>query len=222
MLPDPPSPDSVKFFYSTLLSYLPEADTQKQTSLEDTVNRIRNLIIKDLHFECIYLLIDGVDGFADTVNEPQKASEQVNLLLQRTKDWAKVGIYVKVFLPEETETQIRSNLWKTHIKWTPDSLAKVIKQRIRVASGDKFGSLNGVSSPGLRNDYIEQILAQNIIPLPREIIFATQQLFRAYEERSLGVGKIEPDDLQTALEKYIEDIRRRHMQLPNPIYPETA
>ena len=165
-----------------------------------------------------YLLIDGVDGSAESINEPRKASEQVNRLLRITKDWAKKGVYIKVFLPEETELPIKSDLSKSHIEWTPDSLVKVIKQRVSVASKGRFGSLNAVSGLQLRNVDIEQIIVENVIHLPREIIFATQQLFQAYEKRSKGLGKIEPEDLDAALMNYSDDIKRRHLYLPNGIF----
>jgi hypothetical protein len=218
-LPDPPSPDSVKNLVTRLANSLPRKDARKATTLEQITDRLSELIIGDLQFESIFLLIDGVDGFADSVNELRKASEQINRLLSRTKDWARKGIYIKLFLPEETDPLIRSKLWRTYIRWEPDSLANVIKQRIQVASGGQFGSLNGVSGPGLRNDFIERILAENVVPLPREIIFATQQLFTAYFKRSHGLGKIEPEDLETALGNYREDVARRHIRLPHRMVP---
>jgi hypothetical protein len=217
-LPDPPSTNSVKNLVSSLANFLPNAG-RRFTTLEHTTDQIGELIIGDLQFESIFLLIDGVDGFADSVNEPHKASEQINHLLRHSKDWARKGIYIKIFLPEETDSLIRSNLWRTYIQWEPDSLANVVKQRIQVASGGKFGSLNGVSGPGLRNDFIERILAEHVVPLPREIIFATQQLFTAYFRRSHGLGKIEPEDLEVALRNYQEDVKRRHIRLPHRIVP---
>lgn len=212
-LPDLPTPASVKVFCSALFHSLSKKSVRENTPDPEPIDSLCRLIIQKLQFNSIHVLIDGIDGFADSVNDPQKASEQVNLLLKKTEKWARKGIYIKIFLPKEMEKFIETNLSKSHIVWAPDSLAKVIEQRIMIASGGRFGSLNGVSGPGLRNEHIEKELAQNVIPLPREIIVAVKLLFEAYERRSKGMGKIEPEDLDTAFQNYRKDLKRRQINL---------
>lgn len=155
-LPNPPGPEDILFFYKRLIDYSPDA--QKPDD-EERLERLFDLVLNKLKFEAIYILVDGVDAFLETVGNPKTALATVSWLLDNTLSWAQDHIYVKYFLPLEMhETTLempafrlltsKSKLIK--IKWDADALSEVIRQRLQEASGGKFDSLAAVSDRALR------------------------------------------------------------------------
>ncbi|MBI3164234.1 MAG: hypothetical protein HYZ24_06090 [Chloroflexi bacterium] len=207
LLPDSPTVESVKLFCAEIRACLPQATAHK-TGI-DTLDDFINLVVRDLNFQSLHVLIDGADG--ESNYDPQAAAKQVNRLLEKAARWQEQGIYLKLFLPLEMEEFVASNWHRIHIEWTPALLAKVIEQRVYVASGGNFNSLSGAGGIGLRNVPIEQELAEAVAPLPREIIFIAHRLFEAYKNRSQGAGKLEPEDLNAALKEYRADNEQRHI-----------
>ena len=175
--------------------------SQLQASLEEMIQAVRQLGFKNIHLE-----VDGADGLPETINDPEAAAQQVRWLLQQAPDWERRGLCVKAFLPIETEDLLNlSAEWqKANIVWTPDLLSEVIRRRVYRATGGKFGSLDAISSPVLRD--VDTYLAQQVVPLPREVIMLVRLVLQAMADRTQGSeGRIESEDLDAAMRAYAKN-----------------
>lgn len=213
ILPDPPSSSNISNLCAVVESTLNEIDFSSSTSVGsvDRFKRLADLIVDDLGFRCLFVLADGVDAFVRSGTDPKVAISLIEKLFERADIWAKQSIYLKGFLPIDTENAIHDQLGEAasvfriaKVSWTLDLLAEVVRKRVHTASGGQFGSLDAVSSPALRD--IETNLVKVIEPLPREAIRIVQFVLAAYRDRDKScLGQIEPEDIDTAVKQYQEE-----------------
>ena len=168
---------------------------------------LTNVILQALDFRSIFLLLDGVDAFYSTAAHPSAAAVWVDSLMDFGDRWAQKHIFIKGFLPLEIWPELMPHLntirW-TRIEWQPSLLAEMLRRRVYVASGGKFGSLDAISSPALRD--VETRLTSAITPLPREALVVVKYLLEACaHRRGGGIARLEADDLEVALRRYAAD-----------------
>ena len=184
-------------------------------SPERQFNELVELLLESLDFRSIFLLLDGVDAFPGAGDDPAVAIETVASIFLQGRVLAEQKIFIKAFLPQETEPVLKSLLdgemamfRQAHIRWTADLLAEVIRKRVYVASGGEFGSLDAVSSRELRD--VELLLAKAAQPLPREVIVLAQRVLREYDQREKRLeNRLESIDIEEAVAWYREDFARR-------------
>lgn len=215
-LPNPPGRDDIRYLCVKLDKYYPDID---KPGLEARINIMFDLILKQLNFEAIYILVDGVDAFFETANNPGHALRSVSWLLENTLPWVEKHIYVKYFLPDEMQPFIMKNpgyrplTSKSNIiiiRWDADSLSEVIRRRLQEASGGKFDSLSAVSDRALRamgrspEDVLIAELRRYSKSSPRSLIRAVNRLLENHVRAGQDHDKLSPHEL-TAVRAWIRN-----------------
>jgi hypothetical protein len=158
-----------------LADNLLEADHHNQTPDLETCLRL----VKDLlGARSIHILLDGLDGFAETMDSAVLI-EWISPLMKKVDTWARQNIYLKFFLPMNSSALAddrKPRALRTEIlSWDDDLLAALIRRRIYIASNGNLGSLDAISAPGL-ND-VELKIAHGLKEeekLPRQMILRTR------------------------------------------------
>lgn len=212
-LPNPPDKEDILHLYKKLNRYQPELEKPDN---EHRLEALFDLILNRLKFEAIYILVDGVDAFLETGNNPQNALLSVSWLLDHALAWSERGIYTKYFLPIEIKTFVKetndfrlltSKSQVTTIKWDADALSEVIRRRLQEASGGKFDSLAAISDRALRASgrtpeelLIGELRRQKKLS-PRSLIKAMDRLFVCHvQNNEQEREKLTPQDLTAARE----------------------
>ncbi|MCL5994865.1 MAG: hypothetical protein M1546_02275 [Chloroflexi bacterium] len=205
-LSDPPKPAQVREFVAVLKASTPSETSHTSTEFEEWIE----LLLGRLGFESIYALCDGIDAFPETAAaRTDVADAWLAPLLDHVETWAGRRVYLKAFLPIELESY-----WRTHhlrrtsslpgfrLDWTVERLSQAIRKRIEVASEGKFDSLDAISSTAIRD--LETLLASQVPPLPREVLWVARETLRAFSQRVGGrVGSaLEPEDVAAGLAAY--------------------
>jgi hypothetical protein len=213
-LPNPPDKEDILYLYKKLNHYIPETEKPGE---EHRLELLFDLILSKLKFEAIYILVDGVDAFIETGNNPRNALLSVSWLLDNALAWSQKGIYTKYFLPKETqpfvaETQdfrlLTSKSKIITIKWDADALSEVIRRRLQEASGGKFDSLAASSDRALRasgrspEEVLIGELRRHKKLSPRSLIKAMNRLFASHVHDEQVRDKLTPQDL-TAVREWI-------------------
>jgi len=168
-------------------------------SLQDFADTVQGT----LKFQKIFVLIDGIDGFAGSANNPQKAAQLINPLFEQIMDWADQDWIIKGFFPPEVANflALPKMIQPIMLDWTTEKLAQMLRRRVYTATNGRFETLDALSDIGLQG--IENILAQVVTPLPREIIWLANQLLMAFEHRhGLGGDTFLKSDLDQAIAIY--------------------
>jgi hypothetical protein len=211
-LPNPPDKKDISYLFRKLNKY---HSTNRKPDAEIRLDKLFDLLLNKLGFEAIYILVDGVDAFLETVNSPKNALKSISWLLESSISWAKERIYLKAFLPIETratltkKTDFRlltsmSNI--ITIKWDAEKLSEVIQQRLQEASGGRFDSLLAISDRVLRASgrSPEDVLIADLRRLkrlsPRSLIRAVNWLFMNHVRDEQIREKLTPQDLIAARE----------------------
>lgn len=213
-LPNPPDKEDILYLYKKLIRHIPEPEKPDE---EHRLESLFDLILNKLKFEAIYILVDGVDAFAETENNPRIALLSVSWLLDNALAWSQKGVYTKYFLPKEilpfvNETpDFRPLISKSKIitiKWDADALSEVIRRRLQEASGGKFDSLAAISDRALRASgrSLEEVLIGELRRhkklSPRSLIKAMDRLFVCHVQNEQVREKLTPQDL-TAVREWI-------------------
>ena len=213
-LPNPPDKEDILYLFKKLIRYIPEP---KKPNEEQRLEALFDLILNKLKFEAIYILIDGVDAFSETENNPQNALLSISWLLDNAISWSQRGVYTKYFLPKEIKQFVdqtpdfRPLTLKSKIitiKWDADALSEVIQRRLQEASGGKFDSLAAISDRALRaserspEEVLIGELRRHKKLSPRSLIKAMDRLFVCHIQDGQVREKLTPQDL-TAVREWI-------------------
>ncbi len=173
-----------------------------------------DLLLNVLNFEAVYLLVDGVDAFQETVSEPRLTVTVLEPLLEQTDAWTEQRVFLKLFLPQELRQELSGQLTKgikvAMIDWRAESLIEVLHARLRAASRGEFDSLDAISDPSLRDAETE--LLKVISPVPRELLILVNQVIEEHVQRTGPTGGIEPKDVKAAQAWY----HRTRSQISSP------
>jgi hypothetical protein len=206
-LPNPPDKEDILYLYRKLNSHIPEREKPDEQHRLET---LFDLILNKLKFEAIYILVDGVDAFIETGNNPRVALLSVSWLLDNALTWSERGIYTKYFLPIETKPfvdetpyfrPLTSKSKIISIKWDADALSEVIRRRLQEASGGKFDSLAAISDRALRafvrspEELLISDLRRHKKLSPRSLIKAMDRLFAFHVHDEQVSEELSPQDL---------------------------
>ncbi len=204
---NPPGPQDVRLFCERMAQSLPK--TASGLFHGQQFEHLINLLLNQLHFDAIYLLIDGVDAYPETASDSKAALPILDWLLRQTPQWAGQHIFAKFFLPAELENPLQQQMPTllttpskvAIIEWSVATLVEVIQRRLSVASQGMYDSLDALSSPGLRG--AEKKLARTVWPrVPRQMLILTERLLVEHVQRAGPHGKLEPQDLELACNWY--------------------
>lgn len=164
-----------------------------------------------LGFRSVYIMVDALDAFPQTIHAPEVAVTWLSWVLEQAASWAAQHIFVKGFLPSETEQAFTSSapgiapvVRHARLDWTAPMLAELIRRRVYVASGGEFGSLDAVCGPELRDVETALIKALPVrARLPREVLVLVRRVMHEYAQRpKTVVGRLASDDLDAASRWY--------------------
>ena len=155
---------------------------------------LTEIALHDLGFRSIFLLVDGLDGTPETYLNPSAGYQWLAPLWEDVDQLTDERVYFKEFFPSEMDLSsyapALSSLWTFSLQWTVPTLAQMLRKRIYVASGGRFGSLDAISEPILR-DVETQMVRLCTSGLPREQLrfadMVVNQLVSKQEEMPLLV-----------------------------------
>lgn len=148
-------------------------ETRRPLELADMFIVMQDILRDVLGFRSISLHIDGVDGDAAASVSTADMYNIISWSLEQASVWQQDSIILKAYLPDELTPYLSSSdLRQYQVLWNEELLAKVVRHRIYQASAGAFGSFDAIASRGLAN--IEHQLAEQVAPLPREMIFIAQ------------------------------------------------
>jgi hypothetical protein len=204
MLPDPPETERL-LQWRDCLAAVPV--TGGCLSVSERWTALQDVLFDTLGIPSIYILLDGLDAAPETDQMPVAIADVLAPLMKLLADCEKKCIYIKGFLPLETQSILVDRFPESfacdrtaNLTWTPPLLAEVVRRRVHVASEGAFGSLDAIASPALRD--IETLLAQAAQPLPREVLVLTQRVLDEHVTRAGAKGNISSEDVDRALEWY--------------------
>ncbi len=200
-LPAPPDPYDVRALCTAVERMASSRDVPPVTQRFDDM---LDLLLEVLDFSAVYLLVDGVDAFLETVSDPSRAVMVLEPLLEQMAAWAEERMYLKAFLPLELRSLLPERLTEeanvATIIWGREGLIDVLHARLRTASQGAFDSLDAVSAPSLRN--AEEELLKVAPPVPRELLVLMNRLIEEHVRRRGSRGALEPEDLEAAKREY--------------------
>lgn len=211
-LPNPPDKEDIQYLYKKLIHHIPELEKPEE---EIRLEALFDLIINKLKFEAVYILVDGVDAFPETENNPHNALLSISWLLDNAIVWTQRGVYTKFFLPKEIKSFVdqkhdfrllTSKSKIINVKWDADALSEVIRRRLQEASGGKFDSLVAISDRPLRASErsAEEVLIGELRRhkklSPRSLIKAMNWLFLCHIRDGQVREKLTPQDIQAVRE----------------------
>lgn len=201
-LPAPSNPYDVKALCAKL-ERIPSSPNIP--SVSQRFQDVLNLLLNVLNFNAVYLLVDGVDAFMETISNPTQSVAILRPLLEQMNTWAKQNVYLKGFLPLELRSLLPHQLTKgakfATIAWEREGLIDVLHARLRTASRGDFDSLDAISAPSLRN--AESELLDVVPPVPRELLVLMNRVIEEHIQRSGPTGALEPEDVKAAKKKYL-------------------
>jgi hypothetical protein len=208
-LPNSPDPRRVQALCATLREM--RSDSHRPPAAERW-RQLTDLLLNTLQMESVYVFIDGVDAYPETVHDPHLALAWLGPLLDQASTWADSRIFLKLFLPIE----LYDALWQTRphlltfpskfakIIWTPERLAEVLAARLRIASQGEYDSLDALFTPALRD--IHRKLVDAARPaVPREVLVLAGRVLIEHVRRPAAGDLLEPQDLEAAKEWYRSD-----------------
>lgn len=233
VLPNPPPAERVAALCKVLNEWKHMAKGNQEIHSESLQARFESmveLLCKRLGFVSVFIYLDGVDSFPETDRNPLAAVEWIRPLLEIAPYWAARGIYLKGFLPAETE-QIALDLVphalaqfrRKQIEWTRTLLVQLLQSRVDAATEGKFYELAALGAPNVRN--VEQTLVRELAEplLPREALRLGQLVLEQLEARA-GVGNLvlELADVERACARYRDEYAFIHPPAPGLAQPHLA
>ncbi|MBN1921650.1 MAG: hypothetical protein JW892_10425 [Anaerolineae bacterium] len=165
------------------------------------------VLLDILQFENLYVLLDGLDAAPETSAAPEAVVDVLAPLLEQAAGWRQQNVYLKGFLPLDTQTplgarfpQLFSSQQTSVLKWTVPLLAEVTRRRVDAASKGAFDSLDAIASPALRD--LEAWLAAEALPMPRELLVLTRRVLQEHVTTADSIGLLQEVDVQRALRWY--------------------
>ncbi len=163
-LPNEPEAKSVRAFCVAMRQTTSLPRSPLPEGWEQTVATLRTV----LGYQAIYVLVDEVDAY---VQEPETIVRLLGPLWEKTTAWVHQAVFVKYFLPDAVQPLIPAKMLTEPtqcviIKWEPETLVQVVRERLRVASEGAFRSLTAISAPDVNKDIEFQLARAPSAPHP--------------------------------------------------------
>jgi len=204
--PKPPDAETLHNFRRAMEETPP---LPEQAAPADEFDAWLALFTGPLHFEAVYLLVDGVDAFPETVQDAEEALALLSPLLERAGEWARESLLLKAFLPLELKSVLKesfplltSQASSAIIQWTSDLLIDLLRRRMEAATETAPASLDMLCHPGLRG--VDNLVIQAVEPLPREVLVFVERMFLEHVQRVGPIGKLTRKDVEAADQWYMK------------------
>jgi len=209
-LPDSPSRASIQALCGRLAGL--EISDQLIQFSEGLFDDLINFLLADLRFKAVFILVDGVDAFYETVMDVEQAHASIAWLLQRSLAWQKKGVYLKLFLPLDLKSHFMAEIGDrltqvvkiATINWDEGSLVHLIRERFQAASGGDFDSFDALAHNRLRNTetlLIKGLLGEKSKATPRDAVLLANHLLRRYYEVTQQNQQLQPGDLDAVVKE---------------------
>lgn len=164
---------------------------------EETLLTLVELVARNLGFQHLYLLVDGLEGAMSSDQTQVRA--RLSMLLDSAPHWADHGIHLKLFLPVEAQYRLPalSDLGIYPLNWEDEQLLELLKLRLRVASDDKFDSLAAMTDATV--DKPDEKLVEAAKRSPRQLIRLGHRLFSIHVQKRAELDKLTAQDYDDAL-----------------------
>ena len=204
--PKPPSAETLHDFRQTMEETPPLA---KEAIPANEFDAWLTLLTGPLGFEAVYLLLDGVDAYPETVHGIEPAIALLSPLLDRASEWARGRLFLKAFLPLELESVLKESFSSLTsrasigiMKWTPELLVTLLRSRVEAATETAPASLDMLCNPGLRG--VDNLIVQAVEPFPREVLVFVEWMFFEHVRRVGPTGKLSHEDVEAARRWYAQ------------------
>lgn len=208
--PNAPDSDTLREFGDALCETL---TLQAPTSPMQRLATWLEALFQVLKFEAVYLLLDGVDGYPETLTSPTEALAVLAPLLQSAVEWSREKLFLKAFLPADLQSPIRASYphltslaYFDKIDWKPEDTRELLNRRMEAAWGMAPASVNMLGTPEL--DRLDQDLTDAGLTSPRDVLAAVEQILFAHVGRTGPTGKLTPNDVAIGLKQYRVNSRR--------------
>jgi hypothetical protein len=194
--PKPPSAEMLLEFRDALAKTPPLA---REAMPDDGLHTWLELLTGPLGFEAVYLLVDGVDAYPETLRDSEKAIAFLSPLLERADEWAAERLFLKAFLPlalKDAFSPLTARASTGIMEWTFDLLLALIKSRVAAAAETAPAGLDMLCRPDLRN--LDRQVIEAVEPLPREVLAFVERIFVEHVRRVGPTGKLAHQDVQAA------------------------
>lgn len=181
---------------------------------DDGLRAWLSLLTGPLAFEAVYLLLDGLDAYPETVGKAEESLAVLAPLLEHARAWARERLFLKAFLPSELQPELEARFPGLTaaadvviMRWTPELLVSLVQSRVGAGAGTTPISLSRLSDLGFRN--IDDAVVQAVRPLPREVLAFVERMFFQHIDRDGPRGKLTRADFERARQWYEESTRER-------------
>lgn len=197
--PNPPDEATLESFLQALGAVLP---TNNRQAGPPNFDEYAQLIVQRLGFDAIFLLVDGVDAYPETFQQPERTWRLLQPLLDRREAFAERRVFLKAFLPEEMEASCPLTEEGTRYKigWSKDALRLLLQRRMEAASGMTPAGLNMLGGPGLFD--LEERVINAVRASPREAVRFVERMFMEHVNTRGSTGRLSIQDFQAALDWY--------------------
>jgi hypothetical protein len=180
-----------------------------------------------LNCQALYLLVDGVDEYDLTRDDPQAAAALIKPMLSNVHFLEKSGVAMKFFLPMEFrrafEKVSRPDRIPTYtISWSSenkeqdayDRMKKLLRARLHYYGQGEIQSLSEMCTSELRN-VIEDSLLRETKGIPRSLLRLGNQIFIEHcREAPMPGSEISSEDWDNSLSWFRETIAPPDISFP--------
>jgi hypothetical protein len=210
---DLPNQESLLKFIDKFKSYYSSGHFRSYTPIKQSFDDFISMVINDIGYHSIFILMDGLDGFAEFAESPSFTAKSIVELLNESLLWSEKHIFIKLFLNSDASNCLESELgtkWycfqKSTLHWDLYALAEMIRKRIYVATNGQYASLHSMSDYLPFYQDIELFLAKIVFPLPREMLWLVRKIMSEYDSRNDRSSLINSDDIENAIRWYREQV----------------
>lgn len=160
-------------------------------------------LCKNLGFTAVYFLIDRVDEFPDTANNPALQAHLLAPLLGHLPLLEMEGVALKFFLPDMVRGELEKSGWlrtdripmrAVSLDWDTKHLIQLLNDRMKVYSQKAITDLGQISESKAVAEEIERWLG--MAESPRQLLLDMQKLCHARVMRAGLDGLLTPEDLE--------------------------
>lgn len=197
----------------------------------EPINDIQKLIniLKRYGFDAVYVLIDEIDEYPETCNNPDYAAEVVASILSNINLLEKESIGFKFFLPVQIFYRISYACKKLGceirydrtlhpdpyaLSWNEDDILKILKKRLMTYSNNTINSFKDFASDDIAEE-IDNLIVKYAYKSPRHLIQLCNRIVR-FTARTANCtdNKVTKDVFDDALDDYLK--------LCSKIYPQNS
>lgn len=172
--------------------------------------QVIDFLREKFHYGAIHFLLDGVDGFAETVARPERGAQWLEKWMEGFFAFFPTdSVRLKVFTPPEMiptwdDEKGFPSLEQTEILWNRANLVEMLRRRIYVASDRVFETLDALCDESVIE--LEEMLVDTLLeagaPLPRELLALMQDILRVHTLRSPKTPYLSWADVETSLHRF--------------------